>query len=102
LGIRDFFRKRTPEEVVGTKVLVAFLNPKFAELAGADHRTYSQFYAATTQRVFESVEKLLSEIGSGYDVVHLFCDVMPDGKSLTAQGAVSPDFSWYRDARNLM
>ena len=79
MGIRNFFRKRTPEEVEGTKVLVAVLNPKFAELAGADFRSYSQFYPATTQNTFENVDKLLSEIGKGYDVVHLFCDVMPDG-----------------------
>jgi len=91
LGIRDFFRKHTQEEVLGTKVLVALLNPQFAELAGIDFRSYSKFYPATSQNVFESVEKLLGEIGNRYDVVHLFCDVMPDGNIIDSGGrAIAP------------
>jgi hypothetical protein len=85
LGILDLLKKRK-DEVVGTRVLVALLTPKFAELATADYRSYSQFYPATTQSIFESPEKFLEEIEKGYDVVHLFCDVMLGGNIAVGEG----------------
>lgn len=78
VGIRDLFRKPAQDEVFGTKVLVAFLDAKFAELAGADRDCYAEFYSKSTQILFEDVSRLLGEI-NGYDVVHLLCDVMADG-----------------------
>jgi hypothetical protein len=89
LGFLDLFKKRK-DEVVGTRVLVALLSPKFAELATADYRSYSQFYPATTQSVFESPEEFLDEIEKGYDVVHLFCDVMSGGNIAVGEGCEIP------------
>jgi hypothetical protein len=86
LGIRDLFKKRAEERVLGTKVLVASLNPKFAELAEADGRCYSQFYRSPTKTTFESTQELLGAIGKGYDIVHLFCDVSQEGIIADARG----------------
>jgi len=79
LRILDFFKKRTIDEDFRAKILVALLNPKFMEIAGADCRCYSQFYSSTTQSAFESSGDLLATLQTGYDVVHLFCDVTASG-----------------------
>jgi hypothetical protein len=71
LGLRDLFRKRAQDEVVGTKILVASLDPKFAEWAKTDCACYSQFYPTPTEAVFESSQELFGSIAKGYDTVHL-------------------------------
>ncbi len=86
MGIRELFRKRRQEEVVGTKILVASLDPKFAEVANADCRCYSQFYPTPTESVFENAQELFAAIGKRYDVVHLFCDVTSHGNITDVQG----------------
>jgi hypothetical protein len=80
VGIRDLFKKRSHEEVSSTKILVAFSDPKFQEIADADARSYSLFYSAPTVKRFESFDELFSKIREKYDVIHLFCDVSEDGK----------------------
>ena len=79
LGIKDFFRKHSQDEVEGSKVLVCSLHPKFAELLSIDSNSYSQFYPTTTATTFASIKELSGAIGRGYDIVHLFCDVSPEG-----------------------
>ncbi|MFI5097112.1 MAG: hypothetical protein ACHQT6_03975 [Candidatus Acidiferrales bacterium] len=86
MGIRDFFSKRAHDEVVGTKVLVASLDQKFAELVKADSHCYSQFYPTPTEAVFESIQELLETIDEGYDIVHLFCDLSPNGRISDGRG----------------
>jgi hypothetical protein len=86
LGIRELFKKRGLNQVVGTKVLVASLDPKFAEVASADCACYSQFYPTPTQSAFENVQELFAAISEGYDVVHLFCDVTSSGNITDVQG----------------
>lgn len=86
MGIRELFRKRRQDEVVGAKILVASLDPKFGEVANADCRCYSQFYPTPTESVFESAQELFAAIGTRYDVVHLFCDVTSQGNITDAQG----------------
>ena len=88
MGIRELFKGRTRDEVVGTKILVASLDPRFAELAGADSRCYSQFYPATVERAFESFDQLFDSTDGGCDVLHLFCQVNPDGNIADAKGNV--------------
>ena len=90
LGIRDLFKKRSQDEVFGTKILVAALNREFAELASADARCYSQFYSTLAETIFENSEDLLKTIGTGYDVVHLLCDVTPDGNIIDSRGSKTP------------
>ena len=85
MGIKDFFKKRR-DEVVGTKVVVASLDPRFAELAKADHGYYSQFYSAPDEIVFENAQQLLTGIDKRYDIVHLFCDVSPEGNIIDSHG----------------
>jgi hypothetical protein len=86
LAIRNLFSKRGDDEVVGAKILVASLDPKFAELAKADSNCYSQFYHTPTVLVFESIQELLGTIDKGYDIVHLFCDVSLDGTISDGRG----------------
>ncbi len=86
MSFRDLFRKRVQDEVVGTKILVASLDPKFVELVKADSHCYSQFYPTPTEAVFETIQELLQTVGGGYDIVHLFCDVSPSGKILDGCG----------------
>lgn len=87
MGIKNLFRKssHSEDEVVGSKVLVCSLDPKFAELLDADRNSYRRFYPTTTAVTFTSVQELSAAIGKGYDVVHLFCDASPEG--IAAGGA---------------
>jgi hypothetical protein len=89
LGIRDFFRKRAQDEVVGTRILIASLDPKFVGLMKSDCHCYSQFYATPTETVFESSQELFKAIRQGYDIVHLFCDVSSDGSIMDGRGNVT-------------
>src|SRR5271170_8134036 len=86
MGIRDFLRKRTPEEVVGTKILVASIDLGSSELMKADSSCYSQFYDPPTEAIFKSPEELLEAIGARYDVVHLFCDISVGGNITDGHG----------------
>lgn len=86
MGIRDLFRKHSKEEIVGTRVLVASLDPKFNELMKADSRSYSQFYAPPAEMAFTNAQDLLRAIVQGYDIVHLFCDVSPNGNINDGRG----------------
>ena len=90
MGIRDLFKKRAQDEIFGTKVLVAALDRKFAELVSADNRCYSQFYPNPAESLFEDAAGLLKAIGAGYDVVHLFCDVAQDGSITDSRGHKTP------------
>jgi hypothetical protein len=87
LGIRSLFRKGDSDEVAGAKILVASLDPKFAELTKVDSNCYSQFYDTPIVLFFEGIQELLETIGKGYDVVHLFCDALPDGNITDSRGA---------------
>jgi hypothetical protein len=87
LGIKSLFSKHAREEnVVGTKILVASLDPRFAELQKIDSTSYSRFYRAPTIAVFAGVQELLETIGKGYDIVHLFCDVSQHGTIIGSNG----------------
>jgi hypothetical protein len=87
LKIGDLFGKRSQDEVMATKVLVASSDPKFAELAKTDCGCYSQFYPTPAETNFENIQELLKSIGSGFDIVHLFCDVSPEGNIIDRHGS---------------
>jgi hypothetical protein len=90
LGIKSLFSKQTREEnVVGTKILVASLDPRFAELQKIDSTSYSRFYRTPTIAVFAGAQELLETIGMGYDIVHLFCDVSENGTIIGSNGTTS-------------
>ena len=79
MGLRDLFRKQSNDEVVGSKVLLCSLDPKFAELLRIDSNSYGQFYATPTATTSTSIQELTRAISKGYDIVHLFCDASPEG-----------------------
>jgi hypothetical protein len=84
LGVFDFFRK---DEVLGSKVLVCGLDPRFEELMTADSQIYKRFYPSTVATLFSSVLELHQALASQqYDVVHLFCDVPPNGVFTDQEG----------------
>jgi hypothetical protein len=77
MGFLDLFRK---DEVIGSRVLVCSLDAGFRDLMDADRHAYSQFYASTETAVFDASDGLIAALAKRYDIVHLFCDVLPDGK----------------------
>jgi hypothetical protein len=89
LGIKDLFRRQSHDEVVGSKVLVCSLHPKFAELLRVDSSSYGQFYPAPTATTFASIQELSGAITRGYDIVHLFCDASPEGIITDSRGATT-------------
>jgi hypothetical protein len=89
VGIKDLFRKRR-DEVVGTKVMVASLDPKFTEQMKADRDCYSQFYSAPDESIFDNAQQLLSGFDKSYDIAHLFCDVSPEGNIIDSRGNTAP------------
>lgn len=76
MGILDFFRR---DEVVGSRVLVCAIDPRFAELVTTDSQIYQRFYRFTKATLFSTVHELTEALGHRYDIVHLFCDVTPSG-----------------------
>lgn len=87
MALIDLFGLRLPGEVTDTKVLAGSLGSKFAELLEADSKIYSSFYRATATKKFSTVGELVDAIGQGYGVVHLFCDVSPDGIVSSTRGS---------------
>ena len=84
--MRDLFRKHGNDEVIGSKVLLLSMEPKFAELLQIDINSYRQFYPTPTAITSASLQELTAAIGKGYDICHLFCDVSPVGNIVDASG----------------
>jgi hypothetical protein len=87
LGIKDFFRQQGQDEVIGSKVLVCSLDPKFAELLKVDSNSYGQFYPSPAVISCAGIQELSGAIRKGYDIVHLFCDASPEGVVTDRMGA---------------
>ncbi len=86
MGIADLFWKRNRDEVIGTRVLIASLDAKFSTTAQADKSSYAKFYSSTSEGSFDRIATLLEAIVRGYDIVHLFCGVSPDGSIVDTTG----------------
>lgn len=71
---------------MGTKVLVAGLDPKFSDLAQTDATSYGKFYSNTAEGLFSCIGELRKTIRRGYDIVHLFSDVLPNGSIMDTTG----------------
>lgn len=76
MGILDLFRK---DEVRGSKVLVCSIGPKFDDALRSDSQVYKRFYPATTSTTFTGIQQLIEALAQKYDIVHLLCDVSPEG-----------------------
>jgi hypothetical protein len=83
MGLLDAFKK---DEVVGTKVLICALGGDFEGLPKKDEGTYRRFYPATTALNATSVADVKQAISQKSDVVHLFCNVDPQGLIADASG----------------
>jgi hypothetical protein len=80
MGLFDSFRK---EEITNSKVLVGQLGTgqgtRYDEEQKSDLRVYKRFYPAASSAVFTTVAELRGAIDHKYDIIHLFCDVNPEG-----------------------
>jgi hypothetical protein len=76
MGLFDSLRK---EEITATKVLVCQLGATFDEPFKSDLRVYKRFYPATTSSTLASIADLRTALAQKYDILHLFCDLNPDG-----------------------
>jgi hypothetical protein len=85
MGIKNWFVKRPPDEIMGSKVLVCSLGTQFDELVQADAEVYKRFYPSTMTTKFSTLGELTQAIGRRYDVVHIFCDVPPNGIIVDAE-----------------
>jgi len=83
MSISDLFRK---DEVRGTKVLVCALDGRFDDLLKGDAEVYGRYYRATTTEVLPSIQALIGRLDQKYDIVHLLCDVTPNGTIADAKG----------------
>jgi hypothetical protein len=77
MGILDIFRK---DETVGTRVLICAFDSRFEDLMRKDSEAYRSRYPATTATTFSGPSELLEAVQRGYDVVHLLCDINPNGE----------------------
>lgn len=87
MGLLDAFRK---EEVTPTKVLVCQLGSDFDESFKSDLRVYKRFYPTASSTTFTSVADLRAALTQKYDILHLFCDLTPDGSIADPSGARIP------------
>jgi hypothetical protein len=85
MGIKNWFVKRRPDEVLGSKVLVCSLGAQFDELVQTDAEVYKRFYPSTVTAQFSTLGELTQAIGHRYDVVHIFCNVPPSGIIVDAE-----------------
>lgn len=76
MGILDLFRK---DEINGSKVLVCSLNPRFDDSLKSDSQVYKRFYPSTTATTFSDAQQLTGALRGTPDILHLLCDVSPDG-----------------------
>ena len=63
MGILDLFRK---DEVFGAKVLVCALDNRFNDLLQQDFQVYSQYYRATMNEVFPTIQALWASLEHKY------------------------------------
>jgi uncharacterized protein YerC len=84
MGLFDAFRK---DEVVGAKVRVCGLGPKFDDLRKNDEKIYKRFYPATTATTANTVAEIRQALAQHYDIAHLYCDVNAQGAIADATGA---------------
>jgi hypothetical protein len=77
MGILDIFRK---DEIVGTRVLTCAFDSRFEDLMRKDSEAYRRSYPTTTATTFSAPGELLEAVRQDYDVIHLLCDVSPNGE----------------------
>ncbi len=83
MALFDFLKggsdQRGKDLVKGTRVLVCAFEAEFDLLLHADAEIYRRSYGATETSIFTGPEDMFLSLKKGYDVVHLFCNLTPDG-----------------------
>ncbi len=75
------------DKITGSKVLVCGLGKKFEQFVGNDGAIYGRSYRSTTKALFSTILDLTDAISQHqYDIVHLFCDVPPNGVITDSDG----------------
>jgi hypothetical protein len=80
MALGDWFRRRTREEILGSKILVCGLGPQFQQLVSADAEIYARYYRSLETTTFSEIQGLIDAIARPRDIVHLLCDVLPSGE----------------------
>ena len=62
------------------------LDHRFDDLLKSDSEVYGRYYRATTAAVLPSIQALLGRLEHKCDIVHLLCDVTPNGTIKDANG----------------
>lgn len=78
----DIFPRRAQQALFGTKVLVCRSGAEFRESFETDRNVYLRHYKTVDEAVFTSIGNFLTSIEAGYDIVHLFCRLSPEGSLL--------------------
>ena len=76
MGIFDRFRK---DEVAGATAQVIALGARFAEACKSDARVYKRVYPQSQSSEISACADLLGIVSGAPDILHLHCDVTPDG-----------------------
>jgi hypothetical protein len=86
MGLKDLFRRRTREEVFGSKVLVCGLGLQFQEGVAADGEIYERYYRSVETATFSEIRELMDAVSRSPDIIHLFCNVSPGGEIANPDG----------------
>ena len=68
-----------------SKVLVCSLGSRYQQSVKDDSNVYARHYRNVDLKTLSGIEDLLAAVGKGYDIVHMFCDLAPEG-IVTDQG----------------
>lgn len=78
MTITGLFAKRAEEIITDSKVLVCSLDPRFRDAFEVDLAVYLRHYRNVNAVPCSTIEGLRGTL-AGYDIVHLFCNISPDG-----------------------
>lgn len=88
MGIIDWLQKKAQEEVIGTRVLVGALGAKFEDVLAADTEVWRRHYPSLTMVSFSNIHQLIERVSRRYDIIHLGCEVLPDGNITDTLGGI--------------
>src|SRR5205809_459322 len=74
------------DEVIGSRVLVCALDPRFDDLLKADSQIYSKFYTFTDLKICSNIQQLNHLMNQSFDLIHLFAEVSSEGLVISSNG----------------
>jgi hypothetical protein len=79
--------KTISENTVASRIVVCSLVREFDVIASGDAAVYERFYSNTNKLNLSTTDELRSVVAQEYDVVHLLCNLSPDGSLVDRSGA---------------